>query len=190
MDELAKSGVRTRKRNKSIKDSAKLVSHRIYLKKLWNRGIFEIYFSNFQCISWNWWTSLVVYDSFTRFWIVKKSKIRQFLIACVKSHRSDFENFVKSWFINFFFLIFKNLVKLLYLRSKLWKFHKILNSRNYKYKAISNITCQFFSNQSSFTVKTSKVWKIIFLKRRFSKNLSKYLRFVSSPWQFHKILNR
>ena len=33
MDELAKSGVRTRKRNKSIKDSAKLVSHRIYLKK-------------------------------------------------------------------------------------------------------------------------------------------------------------
>ena len=33
MDESAKSGVRTRKRNKSIKDSAKLVSHRIYLKK-------------------------------------------------------------------------------------------------------------------------------------------------------------
>ena len=48
MDELAKSGVRTRKRNKSIKDSAKLVSHRIYLKKMWNRGIYQIDFSNFQ----------------------------------------------------------------------------------------------------------------------------------------------
>ena len=48
MDELAKSGVRTRKRNKSIKDSAKLVSHRIYLKKMWNLGIYQIDFSNFQ----------------------------------------------------------------------------------------------------------------------------------------------
>ena len=76
MDELAKSGVRTRKRNKSIKDSAKLVSHRIYLKKMWNRGIYQIDFSNFQNISWNWWTSLVVHDSFTRFWIVKKSKYK------------------------------------------------------------------------------------------------------------------
>ena len=121
---------------------------------------------------WNWWTSLILHGRFTLFWIVKKSNIRQFLIACVKSHRSDFENFVKSWFINFFLLIFKNLVKLLYLRSNLWKFHKILNRKNFKYRAISNFTCHFlFSNESSFTVKNSTVWKLLFSKGYFSREI-------------------